>query len=54
MKPILLLATLISLLAGCATQKNNVIAGTGTVLGFELAQNPATSLYQAKLGYARQ
>lgn len=54
MKLTLLLAFLsASLFTGCATSKNNVIAGTGTVLGFELAQNPATSLYQAKLGYAR-
>ena len=40
------------LLAGCATH-NTILVATGTSLGVEIAQNPATGLYQAKLGYNR-
>jgi len=45
----LLLATL----CGCANFSDKVIVTTGTVLGVQLAENPATQLYEAKLGYAR-
>ena len=45
--PILLLAC-----AGCKT-RHAVITTTGNVFGFELAQNPSSGMYQAKLGYAR-
>lgn len=42
------------LLAGChAIDRGYVISGTGTVLGIQVAENPATQLYEAKLGYAR-
>lgn len=40
------------LLAGCA-HNNTVVVGTGTVIGVEISENPATGLYQAKLGYNR-
>lgn len=40
-------------LCGCAAFKDRVIVGTSTVLGFEVAQNPATEMYQARLGYGR-
>jgi hypothetical protein len=40
-------------LCGCASVKDHVLVGTSTVLGFEVAQNPATEMYQARLGYAR-
>jgi hypothetical protein len=40
------------LLTGCATN-NKVLVATGTVIGVEIAENPATGLYQAKLGYNR-
>ena len=52
---------LIAVLAGCvglslsACTENNhyVIASTGTVIGVEVSQNPATQTPQAKLGYNR-
>lgn len=49
-----LLATVALLLvAGCATNQNYVISGTGTVIGVEIGQNPSTQMYHAKLGYVR-
>jgi hypothetical protein len=49
-----LAATILGLLltTGCATH-NKVLVATGTVLGLEVAQNPATGMYQARLGYNR-
>lgn len=41
------------LFAGCAALENKVVVGTSTILGFEVAQNPATQLYQIRFGYAR-
>lgn len=38
---------------GCANGKHNVIAATGTSIGLEVAQNPSSQMYQAKLGYHR-
>lgn len=38
---------------GCAQQGYSVIAATGTVIGVEISQNPATQAPQAKLGYNR-
>lgn len=38
---------------GCASGKHNVIAATGTSIGLEIAQNPSSQMYQAKLGYHR-
>lgn len=37
---------------GCAG-RHSVVAVTGTVIGVEIAQNPQTQMYQAKLGYNR-
>jgi hypothetical protein len=49
------LVSLIAALAvtGCQIPKNSVVTSTATVLGIELAQNPQTQIYQAKLGYSR-
>jgi hypothetical protein len=42
------------LLCGCASElHDSVITSTVTTLGVEVAQNPTTQLYQAKLGYNR-
>jgi hypothetical protein len=49
----LLIAAVALTLCGCAVLKDRVIVGTSTVLGFEVAQNPATEMYQARLGYGR-
>lgn len=44
----------VALLAtGCAGNRHAVIAHTGTVLGLQIAENPSTQLYEAKLGFAR-
>lgn len=43
----------IMLLQGCANQGYSVLASTGTVIGVEVSQNPATQSPQAKLGYNR-
>jgi hypothetical protein len=52
MKTCALLATL--LLTGCgAINHSYVVSGTGTILGVQIAENPATQLYEAKFGYAR-
>ena len=51
MKAILCLSLLV--LAGCRTPPDSVITATATTLGVEVAQNPATQLYHAKMGYAR-
>lgn len=52
MKTYALLAAL--LLTGCnAINHNYVVSGTGTILGLQIAENPATQLYEAKFGYAR-
>jgi len=37
---------------GCVNT-NSVIVATGTLLGVKVAQNPATQLYQAELGFSR-
>jgi hypothetical protein len=47
------LLALAALLSGCSTSKHMVLASTGTVIGLEIAQNPSTQMYQAKLGYDR-
>lgn len=53
MKAFALLASVL-LLTGCqAINHNYVVSGTGTILGIQIAENPATQLYEAKLGYAR-
>jgi len=42
------------LLTGCgAINHSYVVTGTGTILGVQIAENPATQLYEAKFGYAR-
>jgi hypothetical protein len=40
-------------LSGCEKQGYSVLAATGTVIGVEVSQNPATQSPQAKLGYNR-
>ncbi len=40
-------------LSGCEKQGYSVLAATGTVIGVEVSQNPATQTPQAKLGYNR-
>lgn len=40
-------------LQGCGTSDHAVLAATGTVIGVELSQNPATQIPQGKLGYNR-
>lgn len=53
MKAIVLLFSIV-LLTGCqAINHSYVVSGTGTVLGVQIAENPATQLYEAKFGYAR-
>lgn len=50
----LLLALSLALCAGCSAIKNHyVISGTTTVIGVEIAENPQTQLYHARLGYVR-
>jgi len=44
---------ILALLAAGCTTRHAVITSTGNVFGFELAQNPSSGMYQAKLGYAR-
>jgi hypothetical protein len=51
--PMLSLVLVALLLAGCAHGKHNVVAATGTSIGLEIAQNPSSQMYQAKLGYHR-
>lgn len=42
------------MLTGCqAINHNYVVSGTATVLGVQIAENPATQLYEAKFGYSR-
>jgi hypothetical protein len=44
----------ILLMTGCsAINHNYVISSTSTILGVQIAENPATQLYSAKFGYAR-
>ena len=38
---------------GCSSLKNSVMVSTGTFLGVQVAENPTTQLYEAKLGYGR-
>ena len=40
-------------LQGCGKSRHAVIAATGTNIGVEISQNPATQSPQAKLGYQR-
>lgn len=39
--------------AGCSVLKDKILVSTSTVLGFEVAQNPASQAYQMRFGYAR-
>lgn len=54
-KLLLLLATgiFLSSQGGCNSYNHSVIAATGTSIGVEVSQNPATQAPQAKLGYQR-
>lgn len=53
MKVIIALFAAAALLVGCSSMHNKVIVATGTNIGVEISENPATGLYQAKLGYTR-
>src|SRR5215813_12918913 len=48
------LLPVVMFLQGCTPQQGySVLAATGTVIGVEIAQNPATQVPEAKLGYNR-
>ena len=42
-----------ALFLGACTTKHGVIAHTGTVVGLDLSEDPASGLYHVKFGYAR-
>lgn len=48
-----LIPVVLSIMCGCAKNRQAVIAVTGTNIGVEIAQNPANQIPQAKLGYQR-
>lgn len=50
---LLLIATLGLFLAGCAMPHNFVVVTSGTTIGFDVSQAPATSTPQATLAYKR-
>jgi hypothetical protein len=43
----------LTLLSGCSTPSNCVYVGSGTTLGFDVSQSPATQSPQATLAYKR-
>src|SRR2546426_6287453 len=48
------LATVTAMLTGCTTVvRENIISSVNTGLGFSLAENPKTELYEVKLGFIR-
>jgi hypothetical protein len=49
----LILGICLSSQEGCNSYNHQVIAATGTSIGVEVSQNPATQVPQAKLGYQR-
>jgi len=53
MKAFLALLVASALLCGCSSTNKNLIVTTGTIIGVEIAENPQTGLYQARLGYGR-
>lgn len=53
MKKLFLLPIILTLLGCKAIDRNYVITSTGTIIGVQIAENPTTQLYEAKLGYAR-
>lgn len=48
-----LIAAVAILTGGCAALNNKVVVATGTAIGLDIDENPATGLYHAKLGYNR-
>lgn len=52
--PFLILGICLSCQEGCNRYNHQVIAATGTSIGVEVSQNPATQVPQAKLGYQRE
>ena len=50
---ITILIIFIPLLSGCESMPRSVVAATGTNIGLEISQNPATQAPQMKLGYNR-
>jgi hypothetical protein len=53
MKHLFFASLLCAIATGCTALHDTVISSTATTLGVEVSQNPATQLYQAKLGYCR-
>lgn len=51
--PLLALVVITGILTGCQTAGHKVLASTGTSIGVEIAQNPATQSPHARLGYQR-
>lgn len=49
----ILICLVLLLFSGCSSPPTRVIAVTGTNIGVEIAQNPATQVPHAKLGYQR-
>lgn len=50
MKTILSCLTAALLLSGCAADRSYIITSAQTVLGITVTENPATQLYEARLG----
>lgn len=44
---------MVLLASGCTVLKDKILVSTSTILGFEVAQNPASQAYQMRFGYAR-
>lgn len=49
----ILVAVVAGVVYGCAENRHAVIAVTGTNIGLEISENPATQMPQGKLGYQR-
>lgn len=48
-----IIAVMAALVTGCRTPQHMILAASGTSIGLEIAENPSTQLYHAKLGYVR-
>ncbi len=53
MKKLIFASVVAVILTGCAAMKNSVMVTTQTGLGVTVSENPATQLYEARLGYFR-
>ena len=43
----------LAILCSCSTPSNRIVVISGTVLGIEIGENPATQMYNVRLGYVR-